>query len=859
MALLLDSITTKLACDLKKLRTAYAGACLRVRRSSDDNETDIGFDSNGNLDWASAAAFGANLFVSKLYDQSGNGINLVQTVSAKQSALDQTNKQINFDGADDFLVSSTTVDLSAVNTYSAFIRAKTDVASGAQIFFEHSENLNGFSGAFGVYRSGAEVDAVFHGTDYDVRSQLSVDIAFHTYSIIADRAAAANGDKWQSYFDGAVFNAGGSIVGNQSNGGNYLVYVGARGGTSLFVAGAFKGFILTATAVTIVQRNAIEASLGVQATAAFAFVTTSPLPQATVGRPYSQTIQTSNGVTPLNAYAPAITAGALPSGLAIGFAAANNATDSALISGTSSAAGTSVFTVRVRDADFKGASKEFSITVNAAVAITSPSGALAGGTVGTVYSGAVPTRTGGTAGYIWSISSGSLPNGLNLDADGKPVGTATTAGTFAFTRRVTDANGSFAEQSHTIAVVAPASPPPTASFTKSASSGNAPLAVNFSDTSTGTPTAWSWNFGDGNTSTAQNPFHTFAASGTYTVTLSASNSSGSTQTTQTIIVTEAAALPLGFNRAGLQLLVIPNEMTPTNGTSATSLTDYTDYARHLTAASGYPTFQTAVQNSKAVVRFSGSDNPLKNAAAFTVACGWMVVKHTGAAFGDFEGVLSGLGNVGILVGGGAGATTFFNFLDDYYEYRLNDRIYPKENAPAPMGGFKLIFFRFWQPITVDGVQIGQDRTFTTRKFTGDIALLALSSRSFCEKEIRAQSQRIADYFALTLADVIPYQGMKSDEVISGRAANVYDPPEGNRIVEVIGNYNQSFNLTFGNRGNKEFKAMREYHKAHYPIPETAYRDYNVLPPEDVEGYIDSPLRKSGAINNISYSFSFKGK
>src|SRR4029079_19589369 len=66
-------------------------------------------------------------------------------------------------------------------------------------------------------------------------------------------------------------------------------------------------------------------------------------------------------------------------------------------------------------------------------------------------------------------------------------------------------------------------PPPTAAFTASPTSGTAPLSVQFTDTSTGSPTSWAWDFGDGGTSTQQSPSHTFTAAGNYTVQLTATN------------------------------------------------------------------------------------------------------------------------------------------------------------------------------------------------------------------------------------------------------------------------------------------------------------------------------------------------
>jgi PKD repeat protein len=82
---------------------------------------------------------------------------------------------------------------------------------------------------------------------------------------------------------------------------------------------------------------------------------------------------------------------------------------------------------------------------------------------------------------------------------------------------------------------------PVPSFTASPSSGTAPLAVAFTDTSIGTPTSWSWNFGDGSTSTLQNPTHTYSTAGTYTVTLTATNANGSNSTSSTITVKAATA------------------------------------------------------------------------------------------------------------------------------------------------------------------------------------------------------------------------------------------------------------------------------------------------------------------------------
>lgn len=68
---------------------------------------------------------------------------------------------------------------------------------------------------------------------------------------------------------------------------------------------------------------------------------------------------------------------------------------------------------------------------------------------------------------------------------------------------------------------------PAADFSGTPASGDAPLAVNFTDASTNNPSSWSWTFGDGGSSSAQNPNYTYNTAGTYTVTLTASNCAGS--------------------------------------------------------------------------------------------------------------------------------------------------------------------------------------------------------------------------------------------------------------------------------------------------------------------------------------------
>jgi hypothetical protein len=76
------------AYSVRKLRTAYTGSAIKVRRSSDNTEMDIGF-SGANLDTSALTSFcsGTNGFVTTWYDQSGNGYNATQTTALNQPKI----------------------------------------------------------------------------------------------------------------------------------------------------------------------------------------------------------------------------------------------------------------------------------------------------------------------------------------------------------------------------------------------------------------------------------------------------------------------------------------------------------------------------------------------------------------------------------------------------------------------------------------------------------------------------------------------------------------------------------------------------------------------------------------------------
>jgi hypothetical protein len=153
-------------------------------------------------------------------------------------------------------------------------------------------------------------------------------------------------------------------------------------------------------------------------------IATPSLPATQPGSVYAQTLTASGGVPP---YIWSIAAGALPDGLALSAAG--------LLSGATTAAGTSTFTLAVTDSVGQKVTREYSIVVGGALAIATAT--LADAVQGIAYS-ATMAASGGAPPYAFFLSVGGLPAGLSLSRDGTLSGTPTAAGTFNFSVAVSD-------------------------------------------------------------------------------------------------------------------------------------------------------------------------------------------------------------------------------------------------------------------------------------------------------------------------------------------------------------------------------------------------------------------------------------
>ncbi|WP_051958901.1 putative Ig domain-containing protein [Janthinobacterium sp. RA13] len=204
------------------------------------------------------------------------------------------------------------------------------------------------------------------------------------------------------------------------------------------------------------------------------------LPNPVAETPYSVSVTATGGMAP---YTYSVTSGSLPAGLSL-----NTATG--VLSGTTNVAGSFTFSIKVTDSSTGAgapfsASKSYTVIVSAPTITVTPA-TLPAASVATAYSRQL-TASGGVAPYAYTLSSGSLPAGLTLNASGLLSGTPTSAGSFSVTVQAADAHLFTGAQSYTLVVasatvsLAPASlPNPTAeaaySTTLTATGGTAPYS-----------------------------------------------------------------------------------------------------------------------------------------------------------------------------------------------------------------------------------------------------------------------------------------------------------------------------------------------------------------------------------------------
>ncbi len=202
--------------------------------------------------------------------------------------------------------------------------------------------------------------------------------------------------------------------------------------------------------------NTLDKAYSVLIAAPVIDVTPDTPPHGGVGMAYSVQFSASGG-TP--GYTYTRDSGSLPAGLSL--------SGSGLLSGTPSAVGSSTFKLKVQDSTTISTGgvhfllQDVTVTINAfpPVSLTPASGtAFSAGVVGTSYSNASISASGGSGTISYAVTAGALPAGLSINAStGAITGTPTVGaiGTANFTVTATAATSGSASANYSITVAAP--------------------------------------------------------------------------------------------------------------------------------------------------------------------------------------------------------------------------------------------------------------------------------------------------------------------------------------------------------------------------------------------------------------------
>lgn len=262
----LDSLATTPRCVLSLRRLiSTATVAIRVRRSSDNTEQDIGF-YNDELDIAALLAFSGagSAYIVTWYDQTGNGENAEQSTSSAQPRIVNSgvfDKKIVWNGTSHFLKITSLAQGAA--QFAIYGRIQQAQSATSKILVEASTNYNSATQAFLFFVGVNGATNVWSLNACNAAgSQRANQYAMENFNDLVQVSGLWNRSTTGSgeiafYVEGALRSVGFAAATVEQTGTftAYDTYIGARGGTTLFA---------DMSAETLVFYNADTASIRTQ-------------------------------------------------------------------------------------------------------------------------------------------------------------------------------------------------------------------------------------------------------------------------------------------------------------------------------------------------------------------------------------------------------------------------------------------------------------------------------------------------------------------------------------------------------------------------------------------------------------------
>lgn len=279
-------------------------------------------------------------------------------------------------------------------------------------------------------------------------------------------------------------------------------------------------------------------------------------------------------------------------------------------------------------------------------------------------------------------------------------------------------------------------------------------------------------------------------------------------------------------------------------------------------SSNPPSLQTNILNGYPAVYFNGSTHePLKHVGSLNVKHVFIVGSYELAAFATFAGLIGGISTVDILVGF-SGLTQWFDFSSSYgsYDYRLADVHYSESAALAPMsGGHSVMEYANANGLVMSGLQIGQQKTFTDRRWRGWYFESLVYDRILSANERRQIYEYFsAKYHLWTKTDtglyVFPFQPDWPQRTTIDRSVLISITAGGQRIARSKSSPAMALTADFSARLTAEAEAAIAFWSTHYPQSPFIYRDFTVNPPKELKVQFAGGIRyDASSYNDASYS------